>query len=404
MSEKKLIPELRFPGYIENWKIESLQDLTSKIGDGIHSTPEYYDKGEYYFINGNNLLNGKIILSNSTKKVTQEEYNKHKPDLSERTILMSINGTIGNLAFYNNEKVVLGKSAAYISLKIEINKYFIFKSLQTSRIQRIFYSELTGSTIKNLSLKTIRETRIPIPKANEQKKIATFLTSVDQRIHLLQKKKAKLEEYKKGVMQKLFSQEIRFRDGNANDFPEWEEKRLGEAFEIVGGGTPETSKNEYWNGGIPWFTPTEIKNKYINKSLRTISGKGLSASSAKILPINSLLFTSRATIGDCGISRCECTTNQGFQSFLSNEHSDIEFLYYWVKNHYKEFKRKSSGSTFLEISKSGIQKIKINLPSLPEQQKIASFLSSLDQKIEQVGVQLEKMQIWKKGLLQKMFV
>ncbi len=205
-------------------------------------------------------------------------------------------------------------------------------------------------------------------------------------------------------MQQIFSQQVRFKDENGHDYPEWEEKRLGEIFEIVGGGTPETSNLDYWNGEIPWFTPSEIKSKYAYNSERSITEKGLRNSSAKTLPIGSLLFTSRATIGDMSISKINCTTNQGFQSFLPHHDFSTEFSYYYFNQHKKEFLRRSSGSTFLEISKSEIQKIKLFFPTIPEQQKIASFLSSIDQKTTLVNQQIELTRKWKQGLLQKMFV
>ncbi|MDA3904894.1 MAG: restriction endonuclease subunit S, partial [Bacteroidales bacterium] len=144
---------------------------------------------------------------------------------------------------------------------------------------------------------------------------------------------------------------------------EWIENKLGEVADTIGGGTPATTKKEYWGGDIIWLTPTEIKEKFISKSTRTITSLGLQKSSAKILPKGTLLFTSRATIGDVGISEKECSTNQGFQSFIPNANYDTFFLYNWIIKNKKEFLRKASGSTFLEISITEISKIKIILPT-----------------------------------------
>jgi type I restriction enzyme S subunit len=197
---------------------------------------------------------------------------------------------------------------------------------------------------------------------------------------------------------------IRFRDDNGNDFPDWEEKRLGDAGEIIGGGTPDTTESSFWGGDINWFTPTEIKSKFIDKSIRTISVLGLKNSSAKILPKGTLLLTSRATIGDVGIAQNECTTNQGFQSIVVNEKNNNEYIYHWVVFNKNKLLRKASGSTFIEINKTEISNIQIPLPSLPEQNKIAAFLSSLDSKISSVSAQVAATQKFKKGLLQQMFV
>jgi len=200
------VPKLRFPEFLDagEWGSNTLDELTTRIGDGIHSTPKYDDNGTYYFINGNNLVDGKISISESTKKVDAKEEKNHRRDLSNRTILLSINGTIGNLALYNNEKVMLGKSAAYINLNGNVDIGFIYNTLKTFKIHSYFFSELTGSTIKNLSLKTIRETKMSIPSISEQQKIADFLSSIDDLITAQAQKIKSLKAHKKGLMQQLF--------------------------------------------------------------------------------------------------------------------------------------------------------------------------------------------------------
>jgi len=184
---------------------------------------------------------------------------------------------------------------------------------------------------------------------------------------------------------------------------EWKEKKLSDVAEIVGGGTPPTAVEKYWGGDIQWFTPTEIKNKYIVNSKRTITQVGLDTSSARLLPKGTLLFSSRATVGEIGIAVQECTTNQGFQSFIVNKDNDSEFLYNWIIKNKKEFIRRASGSTFLEIGKSEIKKIKSNIPLLSEQQKIAAFLTAVDNKIEQLIKKQELLGEYKKGLMQQIF-
>ena len=227
-KEMKTMPKLRFPEFDGKWGVKSLECLCTKISDGIHSTPHYDENGAFHFINGNNLLDGKVEVDDKTKRVNENEFLKHKRDIGDTTILMSINGTIGNLAFYRNEQVVLGKSACYINLKENTDKRFIFNTLRLESTQYFYNSELTGSTIKNLSLKSIKNTKVNIPSLPEQQKIASFLSAVDKKIQQLTRKKELLEQYKKGVMQKIFSQEIRFKDENGKDYPDWEEKRLGE--------------------------------------------------------------------------------------------------------------------------------------------------------------------------------
>ena len=205
-------------------------------------------------------------------------------------------------------------------------------------------------------------------------------------------------------MQQIFSQQLRFKDDDGREFDEWKEKKIIDIATIIGGGTPDTTVPDYWNGDVQWFTPTELKSKYTQKSLRTITQKGLKDSSAKILPIGALLLSSRATVGDVSIALTECTTNQGFQSLIVNNQNSNLFVYYWILNNKNLFLEKSSGSTFLEISKKEIEKLKINIPSLPEQTKIANFLTAIDDKINNNQTQLDAMKQYKSGLLQQMFV
>jgi type I restriction enzyme S subunit len=227
---------------------------------------------------------------------------------------------------------------------------------------------------------------------------------VDEKISQLTQKHELLSQYKQGMMQKLFSQQIRFKADDGSEFGEWESKTLGDVADIVGGGTPSTNNEEYWNGNVAWLTPSEINKKFIGRSKRTISEFGVQKSSAKKLPIGTVLFTSRATIGEVAISTAQVTTNQGFQSFIVNSKILNEFLYYWIVKNKQQFIERASGSTFLEISKSKIQPMKILLPCIEEQTKIASFLSAIDQKIEVVAQQIEQAKQWKKGLLQNMFI
>jgi len=184
---------------------------------------------------------------------------------------------------------------------------------------------------------------------------------------------------------------------------EWEEKTLGQTSEIIGGGTPETNNITYWHGEIQWFTPTELKSKYVSVSKRTITELGLKKSSAKLLPEGTLLFSSRATVGDVAITKNICTTNQGFQSFIVNKENETEFLYNWIIQNKNEFIKKSSGSTFLEISKKEIQKLKLYLPTLPEQKKIASFLSAVDERIQQLERKKSLLEVYKKGVMRQLF-
>lgn len=195
--------------------------------------------------------------------------------------------------------------------------------------------------------------------------------------------------------------------GKYEEIPEeWDFKKLDDIGEIIGGGTPESDKKEFWNGDVLWAVPTDItkqSSKFIDSTERKISEKGLKESSAKLLPEGTLLITSRATIGECSINTKPLSTNQGFQNLICNDKNFNEFLYYAIKYHKKRILRLSYGTTFLEISKNGIKQISIPISnSKIEQQKIASILSNIDSLINHTQKDIEQTQRLKKGLMQKL--
>ena len=185
---------------------------------------------------------------------------------------------------------------------------------------------------------------------------------------------------------------------------EWKEVQIKDIANIVGGGTPSTKNKDFWNGKINWFTPTEVgENKYLFNSERKITEKGLEKSSATLLPINTILLTTRATIGRRSIILKKSTTNQGFQSLTIKNNSNVEFIYYLLDILEKILLRKSCGSTFLELSKKELKKINIIIPIIEEQEKIADFLSAIDKKIELMEKKHTLYQSIKKYILSNIF-
>ncbi|MEG9212306.1 restriction endonuclease subunit S [Lactococcus lactis] len=195
--------------------------------------------------------------------------------------------------------------------------------------------------------------------------------------------------------------ELRFK-GFTDD---WEERKLGELSNIVGGGTPSTSNSEYWDGDIDWYAPAEIgEQRYVSKSKKTITELGLKKSSARILPVGTVLFTSRAGIGNTAILGKEATTNQGFQSIVPNPNKLDSYFIYSRTNELKRYGEVTgAGSTFVEISGKQMSKMSIMVPELSEQKKIGSFFEQLDNTIALHQRKLDLLKEQKKGYLQKMF-
>ena len=186
------------------WQSKPLNDICDGIGDGLHGTPVYDDNGEYPFINGNNLIDGKIVITPATKMVSKETYTKHLIDISQNAILISINGTLGKLAFYNGENVMLGKSACYCNLKQNVNKVFVYEVMKSDAFAEFLENSSTKSTIKNVGLKAMREFKLILPPVEQQERFAAFVEHVNKSKFEIQKSLEKLETLKKALMQKYF--------------------------------------------------------------------------------------------------------------------------------------------------------------------------------------------------------
>lgn len=404
------VPKLRFGEFEGEWEVKAL-GFFLEFKNGINASKEQYGIG-HKFINVLDIINnGFITHEKIIGKVNVDESTFKKSEVSYGDILFQRSSETREEVGQSNVYLDKQKKATFGGFVIrgkrveDYNPEYLNYLLKTSKVRKEITTRAGGSTRYNVGQDVLKKVPINItPNDKEQKKIANFLSAIDKKISQVTQKVALLEQYKKGVMQQIFSQQIRFKADDGGSFPDWEEKRLGEVCNIIGGGTPETGKIEYWNGDIQWFTPTEVKKKYLHKSKRTISKLGLKKSSAKILPKGTLLLCTRATIAELSIAIEECTTNQGFQSLVANKGIVNEFIYYWVLINRKVFIRRASGSTFLEISKREIKKIKLKIPTFQEQKKIANFLSQIDEKINQTQAQLEQQQAYKKGLLQQLFI
>lgn len=415
-KEKKLVPELRFPEFVGEWEEKKLDDLTTKISDGIHTTPRYDDCGEYYFINGNNLVDGKIWIDDKTKRVSKEEYNRHKRDLTQSTMLLSINGTIGNLAVYNNEKVILGKSACYLNVdENKINKTYLIYFIQSDIVKSYFESELTGSTIKNLSLQSIKETIVKVPtKHKEQQEIASCLYSLDKLIIAHRNKLETLKDHKKGLMQNLFPQEGRtlpnYRFPEFEDDNEWTEKELGSCLSK----NPEYGVNE---PAVPYSSnlPTYLR-------ITDISELGNFLANEKVSVDREVSENNYLSEGDIVLARTGASVGKSykyrekdgklvFAGFLirinpDKKKLDSELLFQYLSSpkfwKWVSFTSVRSGQPGINATEYSSMPIYLP-PTLNEQKKIASCLSSLDELIAAQMDKIEQLQLHKKGLMQRLF-
>ncbi len=241
------------------------------------------------------------------------------------------------------------------------------------------------------------------PTKAEQQAIAEALSDADALIESLEQLIAKKRQIKQGAMQELLTGKKRLPGFSGK----WAVKRLDAVAEIFSGGTPSTNQPEFWDGVILWCTPTDIMalngSKYLSHTARTITEQGLKASAAALIPANSIIMTSRATIGECAINAVPVATNQGFKNFVPFPETDGEFLYYLLQTKKPDFIGLCSGSTFLEIGKTQLAIFEIELPKeKPEQTAIATILSDMDTELAALETKLAKARQIKQGMMQEL--
>ena len=400
-KEKRRVPKLRFPGFTEDWEQRKLDELTIFIGDGLHGTPKYDENGSYYFINGNNLVDNKVSVTEETKKVAFEALGNDDRRLDSTAILMSINGTIGTLARYNNENIMLGKSVAYITPK-NINRDFLFYQLQGNVIQSYFYKNLTGTTIKNLGLGTIKNTIVMSTLSEEESTIGRFFYKLDQYITLHQRKLNNLKLKKKALLQKLFPK-------NGERYPElrfpgftdaWEQRKLSEVVAI----NPKTElPDEFKYVDLESVVGTNLlgfqvikKENAPSRAQRLASYGDVFYQTVRPYQRNNYLFEN--------VDK-DMVFSTGYAQLRSR--LDSYFLLTLVQNDnfVKVVLDNCTGTSYPAINGSELGKITVQIPpNEVEANQIGKIFRRIDKSITLHQRKLDHLQLQKKALLQQMFV
>ncbi|GAA5143469.1 hypothetical protein GCM10023213_31360 [Prosthecobacter algae] len=383
-SEKiKSVPELRFPGFDGAWNRIELEAIASKkISYGIVQAGEHVPGGMPY-IKSQDL--NKPLDIDSLQRTSSEIARKYRrSEVEPGDIVFSLRGNIGVSQIVPSSIAVanLTQGTARIAVKNHDNR-LVAQTLQTENVARDIDACAKGSTFREISLESLRKVSLPLaPTLLEQQKIADFLTVVDGRIAQLSRKKALLEDYKKGVMQQLFTQALRFKDDDGNEFPDWEEKTLGEVL-TIGSGRDYKHLDKgnipvYGSGGVMAFV-----NNFLYKGESVCIGRKGTIDKPRLVrgafwTVDTLFYT------------------HSFKNVLPR------FVYAIFQRINWQAYNEASGVP--SLSKTTIESIPVSIPHLEEQTKIANFLTALDRKIESVAAQITHNQTWKKGLLQQMFV
>ena len=316
-------------------------------------------------------------------------------------------GTLGQLSIVPHngfECYLISQSQMKVTLNTaRHDSGFVLQYFASRAGQKQIAASAIQTGLPHTNLGILRAYRFPAPPLPEQRAIATALSDVDALLSGLDRLIAKKRDLKQAAMQQLLTGQTRLPGFHA----EWEVKRLDELAEIRSGGTPSTTEARFWDGDVPWCTPTDITalggHKYLGETSRMITKHGLKASSAEMIPAYSIVMTSRATIGECAINAVPVSTNQGFKNFVPFATVDVDFLYYLLTTQKQAFISLCGGSTFLEIGKTQLRAHVVRLPdSKAEQTAIAAVLSDMDAELATLEARRDKTRALKQGMMQEL--
>ena len=403
------------------YEIIKLQDVVDKLGDGLHGTPIYDNNGEYYFINGNNLDDGKIVFKENTKKVSREEYHKYKKDLNDRTILVSINGTLGNVAVYKNEKVMLGKSACYFNVIENVNKDYIKYVIMSPDFKKYIEQHYTGTTIKNVSLKTMRNYTFKLPSENHQLLVSKILSSLDSKIELNNQIISNLEELASTLFKRWFV-DFEFPDENGNPYkssggkmvdselgeiPEgWEITELKSIVDVVDnrGKTPtlEKDKTDFPIIDVKTLSGNGRVVNY-NKAQKYVSEETYSSWFRSGHPkINDILISTVGSIGEIKMFLTDKgTIAQNVVGLRAKKHLEYH-LYQFLLYNKSNLITYNIGSVQPSIKVTHLLKHKVLLPNKKDLNKFNSVMIGLTDKIINLSKEINSLTEIRDSLLPKL--
>jgi type I restriction enzyme S subunit len=400
------VPKMRFKGFegknIES-DLESMSSIrTGPFGSVLHQS-DYRDEGTPIItvehLSDQGIVHKNLPLVSDADKGRLKSYILKTGDIvfsrvgsvdRNSIVTEKENGWLFSgrlLRIRTNEKLI---NSQYLS-------YYFQRDVTKYRIRSV----AVGQTMASLNTEILKSFLVKYSKdIVEQIKIASFLSAIDEKIQQFTRKKKLLEQYKKGVMQQIFSGALRFKDENGKAYPKWEEKRLEDVCDFFSGGTPTSTNKKFYSGTIPFIGSGNI---YDLEVFSFISEEALNSSSAKLVEKGDLLYALYgANSGEVAISKINGAINQAILCIRSKEH--IQYLYYVLLLNKDKIVSKYLQGGQGNLSANIIKRLKYKFPTIKEQQKIATFLTSLDAKIEAVNNQIAQTQTFKKGLLQQMFV
>lgn len=431
MSKQMNMPKLRFSGFGTEWETYSLKQISTKnISYGVVQTGDR--DLTVPCVRVVDLTSGELVKERFIKTSEAISQSYKKTILEKNELMIALRGVIGLTRAVGDDLVGCNLTRGIARVAPNKKKFistYIEQVLNSPKSALRFDQLKNGSALKEISIGELNKYPVSCPTLPEQQKIASFLSKVDEKITLLTKKKEKLVEYKKGVMQQLFSGKweeqdgqltfipptLRFKADDGSEFPDWQTfgfySLLNEVLDFRGR-TPLKIGMDWGNGSILSLSANNVKNGYIDRDAENNVGSEelFTKWMGKVnLAKGDIIFTMEAPLGNALLlpDSEKYILSQRVVAFqtkqkLVNNNFLIQVI--WGKEFQNTIAKLSTGTTAKGINQKSLKKINVSLPCLKEQTKIADFLSSLDKKIELTDSELEKAKEWKKGLLQQMFV
>lgn len=394
-------PKLRFQPFVDLWVTQPVGCICESIVPGRNKPKDF--SGDIPWITTPDIQHfGGIYKSASELAISEQEAKEVGSKIvPKNSIVISCVGDLGLVAIAGTKLVINQQLHAFLPSEFVKPRFLLYSlSMRNRYINKV----ATKTAVPYMNKDNCNSIPVIYPSLPEQQKIADFLTAVDTRIEQLTQKKALLENYKKGVMQQLFSQAIRFKDDDGGEYPDWEENKLRQVGDIVTGGTPSTLDRSLYGGDYLFVSPADISDsRRIKSTVKKLSLKG--HHKGRLIPEGGCLFVCiGSTIGKVSQAGEDCTTNQQINSIIPNSAHKSDFIYFLLAHHSTRIKMLAATQAVPIINKSVFSDYDVLTPSLDEQTKIANFLVAIDQKIETLGTQITETKTFKKGLLQQMFV
>ena len=402
-NEVKNVPELRFPGFEGEWEINLFGELVNNKSEKyLPSINEGLIDIELDSIESNT---GRLI-----NKYDSREFSSQKHKFEKNQVLYSKLRPYLNKFYYTKFNGVCSSEIWVLNTKdeLKIMNKFIYNFIQTNKFS-IVANKSAGSKMPRADWNLVENIRLNNPSLDEQQKIGDFFSKLDRQIELEEQKLEKLEKQKKGYMQKIFSQQLRFKDENGDNYPDWEEEKLGDLYDKgKAGGTPKSTVAKYYNGDIPFLSISDIteQGKFIVKTEKKLTESGLQNSTAWLVPKYSINYAMYASVGYLSINKITLATSQAIFNMTFNDHKIVEYIYYYL-NYIREINilEKLVGTgTQSNLSASTMKKMIVTLPCKKELEKVVGILVQLDNSINLQIRKIESLNNRKNGFLQKMFV